>query len=107
MPNLDHEAIRKAYSNAVTIDDSTGAFDASGNSISLDQSKIDAARTTLNNEAAAILYQSQRTGAAGTTDTIYASIGDQLDMQYKDAVNGTTTWKDHVAAVKAKYPKPS
>ena len=106
MPNLDHEAIRKAYSNAVTIDDSTGAFDASGNSISLDQSKIDAARTTLNNEAAAILYQSQRTGAAGTTDTIYASIGDQLDMQYKDAVNGTTTWKDHVAAVKAKYPKP-
>ena len=106
MPNLDHEAIRKAYSNAVTIDDSTGAFDASGNSISLDQSKIDAARVTLNNEAAAILYQSQRTGAAGTTDTIYASIGDQLDMQYKDAVNGTTTWKDHVAAVKAKYPKP-
>ena len=43
MPNLDHEAIRKAYSNAVTIDDSTGAFDASGNSISLDQSIIDAA----------------------------------------------------------------
>ena len=36
----------------------------------------------------------------------YASIQDQLDMQYKDAVNGTTTWKDHVAAVKAKYPKP-
>jgi hypothetical protein len=28
-------------------------------------------------------------------------------MQYWDAVNGTTTWKDHVAAVKAKYPKPS
>lgn len=36
----------------------------------------------------------------------YASIGDQLDMQYKDAVNGTTTWKDHVAAVKAKFEKP-
>jgi len=104
--SLDHEAIRKAYPSAVTIDDSTGAFDASGNKISLTQSDIDAARVTLNNEAAAILYQSQRTGAAGTTDTIYASIGDQLDMQYKDAVNGTTTWKDHVAAVKAKYPKP-
>ena len=103
---LDHEAIRKAYPNAVTIDDSAGAFDASGNSVSLDQTKIDAARTTLNNEAAAILYRKQRTGEAGTTDTIYASIGDQLDMQYKDAVNGTTTWKDHVAAVKAKYPKP-
>ena len=103
---LDHDAIRKAYPDAVTIDDGTGAFDASGNSVSLDQSKIDTARATLDAEAAAILYQKQRTGEAGTTDTIYASIGDQLDMQYKDAVNGTTTWKDHVAAVKAKYPKP-
>ena len=103
---LDHQAIRKAYPSAVTIDDSAGAFDASGNAISLDSSLITAARTTLDAEAAAILYQKQRTGEAGTTDTIYASIGDQLDMQYKDAVNGTTTWKDHVAAVKAKYPKP-
>ena len=104
--SLDHEAIRKAYPNAVTIDDGTGAFDAEGNSITLDASKVTEARTTLDAEAAAILYQKQRTGEAGTTDTIYASIGDQLDMQYKDAVNGTTTWKDHVAAVKAKYPKP-
>ena len=35
----------------------------------------------------------------------YASIGDQLDMQYHDAVDDTTTWKDHVAAVKAANPK--
>lgn len=104
---LDHEAIYKAYAGTVvSIDDGTGAFDKDGKSVTLEQSKIDAARTTLNNEAAATLYQRQRTGEAGTTDTIYAPIGDQLDMQYKDAVNGTTTWKDHVAAVKAKYPKP-
>ena len=104
---LDHNAIYKAYAGiVVSIDDSKGAFDANGNPVSLDQSKIDSARATLDAEAAAILYQKQRTGEAGTTDTIYASIGDQLDMQYKDAVNGTTTWKDHVAAVKAKYPKP-
>ena len=104
---LYHPAIYKAYAGTVvSINDSTGAFDASGNSVTLDQTKIDAARATLDAEAAAILYQKQRTGEAGTTDTIYASIGDQLDMQYKDAVNGTTTWKDHVAAVKAKYPKP-
>ena len=106
--SLDHDAIYKAYAGTVvSIDDGTGAYDASGNSVTLEQSKIDAARATLDAEAAAILYQKQRTGEAGTTDTIYASIGDQLDMQYKDAVNGTTTWKDHVAAVKAKYPKPS
>jgi len=36
----------------------------------------------------------------------YASWGDQLDMQYHDAVDDTTTWKDHVASVKAEYPKP-
>ena len=38
--------------------------------------------------------------------TKYATIGDQLDQQYKDAVNGTTTWKDGIAAVKAAHPKP-
>ena len=105
--SLDHEAIYKAYAGTVvSIDDSAGAFDANGNSVSLEQSKIDSARATLDAEAAATLYQRQRTGEAGTTDTIYASVGDQLDMQYKDAINGTTTWKDHIAAVKAKYPKP-
>jgi hypothetical protein len=37
----------------------------------------------------------------------YPSIGDQLDMQYKDAANSTTTWRDAIAAVKSKYTKPS
>ena len=36
----------------------------------------------------------------------YPSIQDQLDMQYHDQVNGTTTWKDAVAKVKADNPKP-
>ena len=36
----------------------------------------------------------------------YPSIGDQLDMQYKDAVDGTTTWKDAIAKVKSDNPKP-
>ena len=36
----------------------------------------------------------------------YASIQDQLDMQYWDQVNGTTTWKDHIAKVKSDNPKP-
>jgi hypothetical protein len=37
--------------------------------------------------------------------TAYASTGDQLDMQYWDSVNNTTTWKDHVASVKGQFPK--
>ena len=35
----------------------------------------------------------------------YPTIQEQLDMQYKDAVDGTTTWKDAIAQVKADYPK--
>tara|TARA_Y100001938_G_scaffold104168_1_gene142207 strand:- start:136 stop:420 length:285 start_codon:yes stop_codon:yes gene_type:complete len=35
----------------------------------------------------------------------YKPIADQLDMQYWDNVNGTTTWKDHIAKVKSDNPK--
>ena len=110
--SLDHEAIYEAYKSeakpVVTIDDTAGAFDADGNSVTLDQSKIDAARTALNTVAAAVKYKTDR-----TTDgsTIYDTIGNQLDMLYKDMLAGkldtTGTWATHIAAVKAKYPKPS
>ena len=33
------------------------------------------------------------------------SIGDQMDMQYWDAMNGTTLWKDMITSVKTKHPK--
>tara|TARA_R110000824_G_scaffold386505_1_gene581460 strand:- start:54 stop:404 length:351 start_codon:yes stop_codon:yes gene_type:complete len=36
----------------------------------------------------------------------YPSIGDQLDMQYHDGVNSTTTWAAAIAAVKTTHPKP-
>jgi len=35
----------------------------------------------------------------------YPPLEAQADMQYWDAVNGTTTWVDAVTAVKEKYPK--
>ena len=93
--SLDHEAIRKAYPNAVIIDDGTGAFDKDGNSITLVQSAIDAARV----ELAKLDYQEKRVKE-------YPSIQDQLDMQYWDKKNGTTTWVDAVAKVKSDNPKP-
>ena len=37
---------------------------------------------------------------------VYASLQAQLDMQYWDQVNNTTTWKDHIDAAKAAHPKP-
>ena len=105
---LDHEAIYKAYAGTVvSIDDGKGAFDASGNSVSLDQSLIDAARATLDAEAAAVKYKTDRTTNGST---IYASFGDQLDMLYKDIVAGTVTtsgtWATHIKAVKDANPKP-
>ena len=105
---LDHEAIRKAYSDAVTINDSTGAFKADGSQITLVQSDIDAARVTLDAEAAAVKYKTDR-----TTDgsTVYDTIGNQLDMLYADMLAGkldtTGTWATHIKAVKDANPKPS
>ena len=39
--------------------------------------------------------------------TAYGDLGDQLDMQYHDSVDGTSTWKDHVAKVKTDNPIPT
>lgn len=36
----------------------------------------------------------------------YAPLADQLDMQFKDAQDGGSRWVDHIAAVKAAWPKP-
>ena len=92
--NLDFEAIYKAYSNAVTIDDDTGVFDASGNSITIDQTLVNAARVELDK----LNYQRQRAEE-------YPDWGTQLDYIYH---NGLDKWKtDIVDPVKTKYPKPS
>ena len=37
--------------------------------------------------------------------TAYPTWQEQMDMQYKDLLNGTTTWKDAVAKVKSDNPK--
>ena len=36
----------------------------------------------------------------------YPPIADQQDMQFHDAIDGTTTWQDAIQAIKDKYPKP-
>ena len=35
----------------------------------------------------------------------YPSWQEQMDMQYWDAKNGTTTWQEAIEAVKTKFPK--
>ena len=104
----DYDAIRKAYPDAVTIDDSAGAFKADGTQITLVQSDIDAARVTLDAEAAAVKYKTDRTTDGSTT---YDTIGNQLGMLYDDIIAGkvdaTGSFAIHNKAVKDANPKPS
>ena len=108
--SLDHEAIRKAYPSITTLDDSFVDYglDKDGNKVSIVQSKIDAARVTLNTEAAAVKYKTDRTTNGST---IYDTIGNQLDMLYADMLAGkldtTGTWATHIKADKDANPKPS
>lgn len=96
--SLDHAAIRKAYPNAKIIDDGTGAFDASGNKITLVQSKIDTARKELNDAAAAIAYRATRKSQ-------YPEIGDQLDDLYKQGAF-SADMAAKIKKVKDDNPKP-
>ena len=106
--SLDHEAIYKAYAGTVvSIDDGAGAFDVSGNSVTVDQSLVDAARVTLDAEAAANKYKTDRTTDGSTT---YDTIGNQLGMLYDDIIAGkvdaTGSFAIHNKAVKDANPKP-
>nr|BAR21231.1 hypothetical protein [uncultured Mediterranean phage uvMED] len=104
MTNYDHEAIHKAYEGTVArINNETGVFDASGNAVSLDQSKIDAARVTLDAEAAAIAYQSTR-------QPLYPSLGDFADAMYWNSKGDSSKLTAYYAScekVKTDNPKPS
>jgi len=98
---FNHEAIRRAYPNAVTINDGTGAFDADGNQIELDQSLVDAAAAEIAAEQAATEYQRQRAPE-------YPSLATLADALYWNSTGDSTKLDEYYAAcaaVKAKYPK--
>ena len=52
-------------------------------------------------------YEVQQNGYIAARQDAYLPLSEQLDMMYWDAVNGTTTWQDHIAQVKEDNPKPS
>ncbi len=89
--------IYQLYSDAdVIYEDESGNFtvkDKDGADISIDISAVDT-------EFAKQNYKNTR-------ETAYPTIQEQLDLQYWDSVNGTTTWKDAIAKVKTDNPKPS
>jgi len=93
----DHEAIYKAYSNVVRIADDIGVFDKDNQNVTIEQSKIDTARTELDAEYAKVKYKEDRARE-------YPDWQTQFDYIYH---NGIDKWKtDIVDPVKNKYPKP-
>jgi len=51
-------------------------------------------------------FDEQENGYKTARQEAYGSIADQLDMIYWDGKNSTTTFQDHIDAVKAAHPKP-
>ena len=105
MATLDHDAIRKAYPLIATLDDSFVDYglDKDDNKISIEQSKVDAARTTLDTEAAAMAYQSVR-------KPLYPSLGDFADAMYWNSKGDSSKLTAYYAAcekVKTDNPKPN
>ena len=92
------KAIRNVHTNVVFVDTPTSAFAEDGTQVTLDEAKISVEIARLQAEYDGFAYSRTRANE-------YLPIGDQLDMQYKDLINGTTTWKDHIAKVKSDNPK--
>ena len=95
MKYSDFDAIKRAYPEVVSIDETHGCFDKDNKTVTVEQSKIDTARTTLNTEAAAVAYKQKRAAE-------YPSVVDQLDDIYHNGIDG---WKATIKATKDKYPK--
>jgi len=89
MAHANEEAIKILYPDVLVVEADGKAYVSSG------------VEKTVDADAVA-LKKVQLTRAAA-----YPSLQEQMDMQYWDAVNGTTTWKDAIAKVKADNPKPS
>ena len=85
---MNHKAIYALYPQVVSVDDGTGAFDAQGNLVDIDEALVNA---WVDPEA----YKYQRVKE-------YPSIADQLDTIFHD---GLDAWKEKIQAVKDKYPK--
>jgi len=100
---LDHPAIRKAYPDVVIIDDDSGAYDKDNKKITLEQSKIDAARATLDSDYAKVKYKDDR-------KPLYPPLEDFADAMYWNSKGDSTKLTAYYAAcekVKADNPKPS
>ncbi len=70
---MNHEAIYRSYSNLVSINDSTGAFDVEGNQVTLDQSVVDAAAIEVEAEQVLASLRTKRNRLLAETDYLALS----------------------------------
>tara|TARA_R100001163_G_scaffold4363_1_gene5787 strand:- start:195 stop:479 length:285 start_codon:yes stop_codon:yes gene_type:complete len=90
-----HKAIRTIHNNTVSINGDTQetitAWDKDGNEISINWTNVNAWTDPEQ-------YKYNRAAE-------YPSWQDQMDMQYWDKVNNTSTWQTAIAKVKSDNPK--
>jgi len=94
---MNHNAMYNSHPSVASIRGNE-CFDIDGNPVAVDQSAYEA-------EAARLQAEYDSNAYARARAESYASIGDQLDMQYHDSVNGSRTWLDHIESVKDAHPK--
>ena len=90
------DSIYRLYSDVVSIAEVEGgfaAYDKDDKEVSINMSDVDA-------DFAKIDYKNKR-------HKEYPDWKTQMDMQYWDAINGTTKWKDLITKIKSDNPKPS
>ena len=75
---MNHTAIYNTHANVVSIDDTEGAFDIDGNSVTLDEALITAEISRLQG-----IYDSQEYARARATE--YAALN-QFEMQFDDQI---------------------
>ena len=89
---MNHQAIYATHPSVVLIKEDNGikCFDTNNNLVVIDEALVNA-------------WVDPNAWLEARRED-YPDWQDQLDMQYWDSVNDTTTWKDAIAKVKADNP---
>ena len=96
---MNHNAVYNTHSTVVSLSgDGLTALDANGNSVTLNQTLVDAEVIRLQAAYDALEYSRLRKAKYDLLN--------QDEMRYDDMVNNTTTWRDGIAAIKIAHPKP-
>ena len=96
---MRHEAIRKIHPEVVSIyeGDVWRCIDENEVEVTIDETKVDVEEKKLQAEYDAQEYARNRKAE-------YDALN-QLELMSDDSINGTTTHKDAIVAIKAKWPK--